>query len=459
MSRIDLDKSIKKIHFIGIGGVSMSALAEILHNEGFIVSGSDTSQSDLVLRLSQLGIKIFNNHTYENISNNIDLVVHTAAIKDSNPEIMACKDKNIKVIDRAQLLGTIMKSFKYPICVSGTHGKTTTTSMVSEILLNLGVDPTITVGGTLNSIGGNFRMGSFDYFTVESCEYYNSFLKFYPYVGIILNIEEDHTDFFKNLDEIETSFNKFANNINPNGYLIINKNILNYDKIIKNVKCKIITFGTEDADFYISNLKYSTSGKPSFDLNYKGSTLKDITLNIPGDHNIQNALASLAATYALGFSLDDAKLSLKNFNGPNRRFQLKGTFNGVTVLDDYAHHPTEIKKTLAALKNKPHNKTYCVFQPHTYSRTLAFLDDFANSFNDADTVILLDIYSAREKDTGQIHSKDLMQKLINNGKDAVYFSTFEDAEKFLQKKCINNDVLITMGAGNVYLIGDRLLST
>lgn len=459
MSRIKLDKSIKKIHFIGIGGVSMSALAEILYMEGFTISGSDTSKSNLVLKLKELGVKIFNNHLYENISDDIDLVVYTAAIKENNPEIIACKDKNIKVIDRAQLLGTIMKSFKYPICVSGTHGKTTTTSMLSEILLNLGVDPTITVGGKLNSIGGNFRMGSYDYFTVESCEYYNSFLKFFPYLGIILNVEEDHTDFFKNLDEIESSFNMFAKNINPNGYLVINKNITNYDKIIKNVKCNIITFGNKDSDFFISNLSYSTNGNPSFDLNYKGSILKNITLNIPGEHNIQNALASLAATHALGFSLEDARLTLNNFNGPNRRFQLKGTFNGVTVIDDYAHHPTEIKKTLAALKNMPHNKIYCVFQPHTFSRTLAFLDDFASSFNDAHTVILLDIYPAREKDTGEIHSKDLLQNILDNGKDAIYFNTFEKAENFLQKKCINNDLLITMGAGNVYLIGDNLLST
>lgn len=459
MDRVNLDKTIKKVHFIGIGGVSMSGLAQIMHNQNFIVSGSDTTESQLVLHLRTLGIKVFNNHAYENITNDIDIVVYTAAVKDTNPEIVSSKDKNIRLVNRAEFLGSIMESFTHAICISGTHGKTTTTSMISQALIDLKVNPTISVGATLQSIGGNFRMGSNDYFVVESCEYHDSFLNFFPYIGIILNIEEDHTDYFKNIGEIEDSFNKFANNINSSGYLIINKNIPNFNKIINNVKCTIITFGTEDSDFYISDLTYLENNKTRFNLLYKGKILRDVTLNLPGIHNIQNAIATFATVYALNLSLDIAKLSLEKFYGPDRRFQIKGKFNGVTVIDDYAHHPTEISKTLGAIKNLGYDNVVCVFQPHTYSRTKALLEDFATAFNDANTVVLLDIYSAREVDTGEIHSRDLAQKLLANNKEVFYFESFVEAENFLYKKCINNELLITMGAGDVYLIGEHLLST
>ena len=457
MNKINIDENIKKIHFIGIGGVSMSGLAEVMLREGFLVSGSDSSTNPLILKLKNLGVTIFDNQSHENITSDIDLVVYTAAVKDDNPEIISAKDKGIKIIDRAELLGIIMKKFKYPISVAGTHGKTTTTSMISEILLNIGVNPTISVGGILKCIGGNFHIGDDDYFVVESCEYYNSFLKLYPYVGIILNVEKDHTDYFKNLEEIENSFNAFARNIDSNGHLVINKNIHNFEKIISNVKCNIVTFGNSDADFFVSDLNYNENGKPCFNINFEDQVLENVHLSMPGEHNIQNALASLAAMHSLGFSLKDTAMHLKDFNAPNRRFQFKGEFNEIKVIDDYAHHPTEIQETLSAVKKQPHSKIYCVFQPHTYTRTIALLDEFANSFNDADTIILLDIYSAREKDTGIVSSQDLANKMSALGKDVLYFNSFQDAESFLQKKCKSNDIIITMGAGDVYLIGESIL--
>jgi len=450
-------ENINKVHFVGIGGVSMSGLAEIMHTEGFIVSGSDANSNFLTNKLKNLGIKVFENQVYENVADDIDMLIYTVAVKENNPEILAAKNKNIKIIDRAELLGAIMRRFKYPISISGTHGKTTTTSMLSEILLEMDVNPTIAVGGILNSIGSNFHIGDKDYFVVESCEYYDSFLKLHPYIGIILNVEKDHTDYFKDISQIQNSFNQFAKNIDENGYLIINKNILGFEKIISGVSCNIVTFGGEDADFSINNLTYK-NGLPSFDVNYKGSTLKNVILSVPGNHNIQNALASLATIHSLELPLEDAVNHLQGFKTPNRRFQFKGEFNNIKIIDDYAHHPTEIQETLSAVKKQSYNKIFSVFQPHTYTRTKAFLNEFVDSFEDADVVVLLDIYAAREKDTGLVSSKNLVELMEQKGKDVIYANSFEDAEKFLLENCSSGDVIITMGAGDVYLIGEHILS-
>lgn len=458
INKLILGNNTKKVHFIGIGGVSMSALAEILIRNNYIVSGSDNNSNAFTNNLQKMGATIYKGQHQDNIKDDIDLVIYTAAVKEDNPEYIASKAKNIKLIDRAELLGTIMKIYKYPIAVSGTHGKTTTTSIIGKILIDAKKDPTISVGGFLKVINGNFRMGNSEYIVAESCEYFDSFLKFYPHIGLILNVEYDHSDYFKNLEHIQESFNKFAKNIDKNGYLIINNNIKNFENITKNLECNIITFGSENADYYYKNVQFSPLGTPSFDIYHKNNFISNVNLNVVGIHNILNAMAAFIVSSILDIPTETAINSLETFENPNRRFQFKGELNGVKIIDDYAHHPTEIKSTLASAKRVDHNKIYCVFQPHTFTRTLEFLDDFSKSFEDADTIIILDIFPAREIDTGKIHSKDLVNKIKNLGKDVFYFSTFEDAKKYMLSNLVPNDLLITMGAGDVYLLGESLLS-
>ncbi len=455
----DFFDGIHKIHFIGIGGVSMSGIAEILHTNNFLVQGSDRSNSKLTEHLENIGVKIFLGHNGENISDDIDLIVYTVAVKEDNPELVAAREKNIKIVDRAFILGEIMKSYKHPICVSGIHGKTTTTSMISQVLLDGNYDPTISVGGYFKSINGNFRIGSEDFFVVESCEYFDSFLKFYPYIGIILNIEEDHLDYFKDLNQIEDSFNKFAKLVDKDGAIVINNNIENIEKIISGASAKIVTFGNENADYNYENLVYNELGFAEFDVLYKNEIKAHIQLSVPGFHNVLNALAVYAASDFLNISTDVIKGGIKNFTGTDRRFQLKGHFNGMKVVDDYAHHPTEIATTLNGAKKLDYNKLYLVFQPHTYTRTKLLFNDFVNAFDDADKIIILDIYAAREKDLKEIHSKDLVEALVKKGKDAIYIENFDLCVKYLYNICIPNDLLITMGAGDVYLVGEKLLST
>ena len=353
-----------------------------------------------------------------------------------------------------------MDSYKYSIAVSGTHGKTTTSSMVSEILLEDNSDPTISIGGILPSINGNIKIGSSDYFVAEACEYFESFLKFKPFVGVILNIEADHLDYFKDLNHIRHSFHNFANRIPVGGSLIINSKIENLDEIISNLNCNVITYGvdTEQADWTARNVIHEKTGKNSFDAYFKNQFICRIYLNIPGDHNISNALAACAATYCLGAKPDSIVRGLSNFKGTQRRFQFKGKFNGVTVIDDYAHHPTEILATLSAAKKVEHNKLWCVFQPHTFSRTKAFINEFAHAFEDADNIVIAKIYAAREKDTGEISGNDLAEKIKDLGKNVVYFNEFEEIEKFLLSNCKNGDLLITMGAGDINLVGEHIIS-
>jgi len=451
MEKMCFDK--KNVHLIGIGGISMSGLAKILLDRGVSISGSDSQKSELLKNLEASGATVFYGHNADNITKDIDLVVHSAAICDTNPEMQKATKLGIKIIDRAQLLGAILKEFKYPICISGTHGKTTTTSMVSDMLLQQNVDPTLSVGGILSSIGSNFKMGSYDYFVAESCEYSDSFLKFYPYVGLILNVEYDHTDYFESLEHVQTSFNSFAKNISD--FLIIDKNILGYEKIVKDIAAKIITFG-ETGDFYATNIEFKPMST-NFTLNYFAKT-QDITLIMPGEYNVHNALAALACIYALGLSVEKAAQTLKSFKGVERRYQLKGTLKGATIIDDYAHHPTEIKKSLS-VKN-PVGDKICVFQPHTYSRTIAFLDDFAEAFELCDTLILLDIYAAREIDEGIINSKILAEKIKQNAKspkEVIYCQSFLEAEQLLLNRIKKDDLIITMGAGFAHEVGESLL--
>ncbi len=458
MYNIEFDKKIN-VHFIGIGGISMSALAEILLSKGFLVSGSDLKESALTKKLEMLGAKIYYGHHKENITNDIDVVVHTAAVKEDNPELIEANNKNIPIITRAVLLGQIMKNYDTPIGVSGTHGKTTTTSMISQILIDSQKDPTILVGGMLDAIEGNIRLGDSQTFLTEACEYTNSFHSFFPKVAVILNISEDHMDFFNNLKEIEDSFKKYASLVPNDGTVVINSEIKNIDYIKEGLTSNIVTFGLnpEISDYSAINVTNSSYKGASFDLVYKGEVKEHIHLCVPGVHNILNALAATATCDVIGVDFKSIKKSLAAYTGCDRRFQIKGELRGITVIDDYAHHPDEINATLEVLKNYSEGKTWCVFQPHTYTRTNAFLKDFATSLSLADKIILTDIYAAREKNTIGISSKDLLNELLLLEKDAYYFPSFDEIETFLLENCKPGDLLITMGAGDVVIIGEKLL--
>lgn len=457
MYKINFTKPIH-IHFIGIGGISMSGLAEILLKEGFKISGSDTKESDMTIRLESLGAHIFIGQRSSNIMPNIDLVVYTAAIHEDNPEFKAVLEHNIPTMSRAMLLGQIMSNYKNAIAVSGTHGKTTTTSMVSHILLQASMDPTITVGGILNAISGNIRVGKSEVFVTEACEYTNSFLEFNPKISIILNIEEDHLDFFSGIEEIKESFKLFAQKLPSDGLLIINGDMDCVPYISKDLVCPIITFGINPENQYSpTNITYDQIGNAHFDLVIDGVPSGHIDLSVSGLHNVSNALSAIAVAKELGVSFEDIQKGLLSFCGTKRRFEYKGELGGITIIDDYAHHPTEIEATLTSARKYPHKEIWCVFQPHTYTRTKAFLKDFAKSLSLCDHVILTDIYAAREANTGEIHSKDLLRELKEYDVDSQYFDSFNEVENYLLSHCEKNDLLITMGAGDVVSIGEKLL--
>ena len=446
------------VHFIGIGGISMSGLAEILLEEGFTISGSDAKQSALTDSLAKKGATIYIGQKASNLSIRPALVVYTAAIREDNEEFKAAVDAGIPMLSRAELLGQIMDNYEKSIAVAGTHGKTTTTSMISQILLVAKADPTISVGGILEAIGGNIRVGGSEVFITEACEYTNSFLHFHPKYSIITSVEAEHLDFFKDIDDIRRSFHEFAGNTAHDGVLIINGQIAALDQITNNLSCSVTTYGLcENDDFYAKNITYNDHACGTYTLMHKTEDLGTVSLSVPGRHNVSNSLAAIALCLNLGLPLDVIKKGLLQFGGTKRRFEYKGTKNGITVIDDYAHHPTEVAATLTAARNYPHGRIICVFQPHTYSRTKAFLSDFARVLSMADIVVLADIYAAREKNTIGISSKDLLAELQKNGQESYYFPSFDEIEKFLSEKCIKNDLLITMGAGDVYLIGEHLL--
>lgn len=457
MYQIDFHKPIR-IYFIGIGGISMSGLAEILLSEGFTVSGSDRAPSDLTRMLEDRGVNVFYGQKKENLAKDIDLVVYTAAIKSDNPELLAAHKLNIPMLTRAELLGQMMKNYETPVAVSGTHGKTTTTSMISQILLSAEADPTLSIGGIYRPIGGNIRVGASELFVTEACEYTNSFLSFFPKIGIILNIEEDHLDFFKDLADIRNSFHRFAQLLPADGTLIINGDIERCEELTEGLSCKVITYGlSSGSDYSASQVTYDESGFPSFILSRQSGGERKFSLRVHGDHNILNALAAIALADLLGLSDEVIHAGLAAFTGTDRRFEYKGQVNGVNIIDDYAHHPTEIRATLSAAAQYPHRRLWCVFQPHTYTRTKAFLEEFASALSLADEIILADIYAAREKDTLGISSETLQEKIRSLGHSCHYFPTFEAIENYLLKNCTKDDLLITMGAGDVVKVGENLL--
>ncbi|MBQ9140260.1 MAG: UDP-N-acetylmuramate--L-alanine ligase [Lachnospiraceae bacterium] len=456
MYQIDFKKPCS-IYFVGIGGISMSGLAKILQDAGFRVSGSDWHSTPITKELEESGIQIKYGESSEHVGDDIDCAVLTSAVHDDNLEFQAIKAKNIPYMFRAELLGQLMKNYAMPVAVSGTHGKTTTTSMISEILLRGNTDPTLSVGGILKSIGGNLRIGKSGYFVTEACEYTNSFLSFSPKVALILNIEEDHLDFFKDLDDIRCSFRRFAELLPADGTLIINGDIENWQEISAGLPCKVITFGhSADCDYALTSITYNESGYPECVLKTPAGN-RALKLQVPGEHNVMNAMASTALADVLSIDPAVTTDALYDFHGTNRRFEYKGCIGGVTVVDDYAHHPTEITATLQAAGNYPHKTLWCVFQPHTYTRTKALMNDFAQALTLADRVVLTDIYAAREKDTLGISSRDLQKAIQDLGKECAYFPTFDEVENFLLENCINGDLLITMGAGDVHKIGETLL--
>lgn len=449
----------------------MSGLAEILLDRGFKISGSDRAPSELTRVLEDKGVTVFYGQQAGNIKDGMELVVYTAAIRDDNEELIEVKKRNLPMLSRAELLGQIMKNYKVAVAVAGTHGKTTTTSMVTDILMKAGLDPTVSVGGMLKEIGGNIRIGASEYFVTEACEYTNSFLSFNPTAGIILNIEEDHLDFFKDINDIRSSFRRFAELLPEDGVLVINADIDNYTEITTGLKCKVVTVSGSGnaADYSATDIEYDDTGCASFTV-VRGAAVNvsddgkpavegssRIRLLVPGEHNIGNALAAIALAEHLAISFDTVAEGFLDFAGTDRRFQLKGKLGDVTIIDDYAHHPTEIRATLKAARNYPHKDIVCVFQPHTYSRTKAFFDDFVDALKLADMVVLAPIYAAREKDDLGMSSELICKELRNKGCNAYCFSTFDEIEEFLVENCMSGDLLITMGAGDIVKVGEDLL--
>ncbi|MCR5632827.1 MAG: UDP-N-acetylmuramate--L-alanine ligase [Eubacterium sp.] len=461
MYKVDFEKPCHA-HFIGIGGVSMSGLAEILKKEGFTVSGSDMKESDTTKALEANGIKVYIGQVASNITDDIDFVVYTAAIHPDNEEYQMVVSKNIPLLTRAQFLGQVMENYKYSVAVAGTHGKTTTTSMMAHIMLKASTDPTISIGGHLNAIDGNIRVGSSDYFVTEACEYTNSYHEFKAYASIILNIDNDHLDFFKNIENIAASFATFATKTQDGGILIVNGDMKYRDQVIDAVKdrdIKVVTFGKNDGNNYqAKNIRLNELGQPTYDLYIDGESKGEISLSVMGEHNAINSLSAIAASLYIGISMDDIREGLKLCHSADRRFQYKGTTEkGATIIDDYAHHPTEISASLAVATSVKKNDLWVAFQPHTYSRTKAHLADFAKALSVSDHVLLADIYAAREKDDGTVSSKDLENELKKLGCDAVYLGDFDSIKNYFEKNSKNNDMLITMGAGNIDSVGVMLL--
>ena len=446
------------VHFIGIGGISMSGLAEILLKEGFTISGSDNKESALTEHLIHAGASIFYGQKASNIIEGIDVVVYTAAIHEDNEEFQAAKNKGLPMLSRAELLGQLMTNYNLSIAVSGTHGKTTTTSMLSHILLAGELDPTISVGGILKAINGNIRVGDSNIFLTEACEYTNSFLHFFPKISIILNIDEDHLDFFKDLEDIRRSFRKFAELVPADGCLVINGAIVRLDELIQDLPCKVVTYGCDSSmDYGAVNISHNKLGEASFDFTKNGIFVERIFLSVNGEHNVENALAALAVADQINIPVEISKKGLYDFTGTNRRFEYKGEVNGITVIDDYAHHPTEIRASLKAAAHYPHREIWCIFQPHTYTRTKALFSEFTEALSHTDHLILADIYAARETDSLGVSSKQLADAIKQNGCDAYYFDSFEKIEGFCLENCKKGDMLITMGAGDVVNIGENLL--
>lgn len=450
----------RTIHCIGIGGIGLSAIAEILLSRGYNVTGSDMKESDITTNLAAKGARIFIGHRAENVTN-ADLIVYSAAVGNDNPELMEAARNNIPAITRAQMLGTLMEEYENSIAISGTHGKTTTTSMVSLILDRAKVEPTILVGGNLSEIGGNVKVGHSQYFVTEACEYMDSFLSLRPRIEVILNIDSDHLDYFKDIDHIVSSFDKFAGLVPAGGMIVAYDANPFVNKVIRNLD-NVVTFGlNETCSYRGGDILFNENGMPSFTVYKEGEPLETVQLSVPGEHNILNALAAFACCHSLGINQQIIKETLADYHGTQRRFDIVGTTSkGVKIVDDYAHHPTEIKATLSACQNVPHNNLWCLFQPHTYTRTVALFDEFAEAFEKADKLILAEIYAAREKNIYKISSAQLAEKIKETypQKEVLFIEDFGQMAQYVAENAQPGDLVLTMGAGDIYKVGEMILA-
>ena len=442
-----------RVHLAGIGGVSMCPLAEVLAGMGLQVQGSDMSESDTVRQLRAQGIPVAVGHSAENLKD-CALVIRTAAIHDDNPEIAGAIARGIPVYERAQAWGAIMQHYQNAVCISGTHGKTTTTSMATHIFMAAQADPTVMIGGTLPLLHSGYRVGRGDTIILESCEYCNSFLNFFPTVAVILNVEADHLDFFKDLADIEHSFHAFADLVPQRGYIISNADDPGAREAVKGLSHPVFTFGIADpdADCTAHNVAFH-DGCPTFDVVIRGETYAHVELHIAGRHNILNSLAAASAAYVLGIPGSAVEEGLATFHGAGRRFERKGTFHGADVFDDYAHHPAELHALLTTAQSMGYERVICAFQPHTYTRTKALFDDFVRELQLPDVTILAEIYAAREKNDIGISSQDLAAKIPG----AVYCSTLDQVADQLAKLARPGDLILTVGAGDIFRAGEKLL--
>lgn len=455
---IDSLEGIKTIHLIGISGISMSAVAETLMNWGYNVTGSDLNRSEITDKLISDGINVIIGHNVE-VAGKADLIIYNAAISEEDPEILEARAKNIPLVGRGKFVGFLTKKYKEAICISGTHGKTTTTSMISTCFLEAKKDPSIEVGAILKEIDGNYRIGKSEYFILESCEYKANFLNFFPNTAVILNIDNDHLDFYKTFDNIVKTFDKFAGLVDEDGLLVTNADDANCLNLKDYTKAKFVTYGidNENADFVAKNIEFDDNGFARFEVYKNNEIYVKIELSVAGKHNILNALATIAVCDYYQIEKSAVIKALKNFTGASRRLEYKGKFNDISVFDDYGHHPTEILATANAVKNKKYRESWVIFQPHTYSRTKEHLKYFAEVLTNFDNIIVTDIYAAREKNTFDISSNDLANEIKKLGKEAKYMPEFKEIVKYIKENAKPKDIVITLGAGTVTEIGPMLV--
>jgi UDP-N-acetylmuramate--alanine ligase len=457
ITRIDgMRRRIKGIHFVGIGGIGMSGIAEVLLNLGYAISGSDLSDTDTTQRLAGLGTKIHHGHHASNLGD-ADVVVTSTAVKANNPEVTEAHRRNIPVIPRAEMLAELLK-MKFSIAVSGSHGKTTTTSMIATVLANGNMDPTMVIGGKLGSIGSNAKLGNGEVIVAEADESDGSFLKLGPTLAVITNIDLEHLDYYRDMEEIKEAFLQFANIVPFYGSTIMCLDDKNVQEIIPRIKRKIVTYGlTSPADYQARHITFA--GRSSnLSVYFKDKHQGEITLNVPGLFNVSNALATVAVAYELDILFPAIKEGLARFVGVQRRLEIKGTINGITVVDDYGHHPTEIRATLAAARQVWKDRIIVVFQPHRYSRTKALFHEFVTAFQDADMLFLMDIYPASEEPIEGVNSARICEEIKKRGHQSVfYLPSAEETVSRLSSLTEPSDVVITLGAGNIWKIGETFL--
>lgn len=460
MANLNQLKMFRNIHMRGIGGTSMSGIAEMLKHWGFHVTGSDDNASELTDKLQENGIPVTIGFDLEAVAKS-NLVVYTAAIRQDDPELVKARELNIPIAERAEFLGEITRAFEQSICVSGTHGKTTTTSMITTCFLEAGLDPTVQVGAILKQLNySNSRIGNSEYFILEACEYVESFLNFYPNTEVILNIDNDHLDYFKTLDNIKLAFEKYVKLLPEDGLLVLNADDVNCASLAKLVNCRIVTFGleTNNANFVARNITFNSKGFATFDAYYNNNFYKTISLSVPGKHNVLDALACIAVCHTYGIDKQVITEALRKYTGAHRRYEYIGTIrNNIDIYDDYAHHPTEIQALAEATKQKKHNNAWVIFQPHTYSRTKNLLHDFAKALSPFDYIIITDIYAAREKNTYDISAQDLVREIEKTGRKAMYMSDFQEIADYIKSHAIDNDIVLTVGAGTVTNIGPMIV--